>query len=463
MLAPGMLLILGGSAAYAYSRLVRDFGFNKWWLLGYATAGALLVASRALFHWKATREERTSARSYWKTVIFLDISVFVLPVGMVLALDQCVGVYLRTVPASPLLVYPAHYQVNYRTSEFSFTAATNSIGIRNREVDLRSPDRFRILAIGDSFTYGWGVEAEYAWPRDLENRLSKKSRKFEVLNLGCPGTSVDAYATIAETAIPLLHPQLVVVAVLQGDDLKQLDLGPTTDRLLKINGVTGDSPNKPVAAQVVPHLFELRTRVALRRPRVVAPEEIQHEWQEQVRWMREHWNAEENRQFDALDSDIREMLLSGNLNPWDTYFAIKQPEYMAFTLHLDDPGVRAAIAEMATQLGRIKAAAAHYGAHVLVVSVPHACYTSPEGLATRRKLGYHLDDSALLDDAPDEAIRRACRSAGVDFSSFTRQFRSEAARRSLYFKYDGHFNDIGQALFAEHVADLIPVEPDPWR
>ncbi len=154
-----------------------------------------------------------------------------------LALDQAVGVFLRHSPQPPLLLYPAHYRVSYRTPEFAFTADTSAIGIRDHEVDLEKKDRFRILALGDSFTYGWGVESVDAWPKVVERLLTDKGRATEVLNLGCPGTSVDAYAAIAEKAIPLLQPDLVVVAVLQGDDIKQLDLGTTTGKLFKLNGV----------------------------------------------------------------------------------------------------------------------------------------------------------------------------------------------------------------------------------
>ena len=45
---------------------------------------------------------------------------------------------------------------------------------------------FRILCLGDSHTYGWGVKRREAWPAQLEALLDPPGApaRFEVLNLG---------------------------------------------------------------------------------------------------------------------------------------------------------------------------------------------------------------------------------------------------------------------------------------
>jgi lysophospholipase L1-like esterase len=451
---PGVLVIVSSLASYLVSRQVHDFGFDKWVLLRFVALGVFLVGAGALFHWKAVADERGSGRPYGKTMAFLTGLVFVLPVVMVLALDQAVGVFLRLNPPLPLLVYPAHYRVSYHTPEFAFTAETNAIGIRDHEVDLQSKDRFRVLALGDSFTYGWGVENIDAWPKVVERLMSGKERVTEVLNLGCPGTSVDAYAAIAEKAIPLLRPDVVVVGVLQGDDIKQLDLGTTTDKLFKLNGVATSTAGGSGLSRVLPHIHEWIGR----RPRVITATQIQDEWKATVREMLKRWTPAEQERFDEVDDTVKAMVIDGGLNPWDVYFAIKQPDYMDFTLHPERPEVRKAIDVMASNLKKIKVAAAATGARVQVVSVPAGCYTCVSGLLCRRKAGYRLDDSALHSDAPDEVIRSACEAAGVVFHAFTSRFRETGADRKLYFEFDGHFNPDGHALFAEQVAALLEKE-----
>jgi lysophospholipase L1-like esterase len=66
----------------------------------------------------------------------------------------------------------------------------NRHGFRDREFSYpREPGRRRLLALGDSFTFGDGVrDVESTWPRVLEARLSE-SGSWEVYNLGKPGTN----------------------------------------------------------------------------------------------------------------------------------------------------------------------------------------------------------------------------------------------------------------------------------
>jgi lysophospholipase L1-like esterase len=69
----------------------------------------------------------------------------------------------------------------------------------------RAPGTFRVAVLGDSFTFGWGVQAEEAWPALLEERLAAglagTGVTAEVLNFGVPGYN---------TWLQLLHWQRVV-------------------------------------------------------------------------------------------------------------------------------------------------------------------------------------------------------------------------------------------------------------
>jgi lysophospholipase L1-like esterase len=68
----------------------------------------------------------------------------------------------------------------------------NSHGLRDREFLLQKPENtFRILALGDSFTYGAGVTLEETYVKQLEAMLNKQLRghgiQYEILNAGVPG------------------------------------------------------------------------------------------------------------------------------------------------------------------------------------------------------------------------------------------------------------------------------------
>jgi lysophospholipase L1-like esterase len=77
----------------------------------------------------------------------------------------------------------------------------NSHGLRDREYSiLKAPTTYRILMLGDSTTFGWGVQVEATIPKLLERRLNDVRPpgidRFEVLNAG-----VGNYNTVQELAL----------------------------------------------------------------------------------------------------------------------------------------------------------------------------------------------------------------------------------------------------------------------
>jgi lysophospholipase L1-like esterase len=64
----------------------------------------------------------------------------------------------------------------------------NSAGFRDREFETAKPEGWkRIVAIGDSITFGTRLDLKVTWPKRLEQMLRGKGKKVEVLNLGVGG------------------------------------------------------------------------------------------------------------------------------------------------------------------------------------------------------------------------------------------------------------------------------------
>ncbi len=68
----------------------------------------------------------------------------------------------------------------------------NSDGLNElRDYQIKKQDDvFRIITLGDSFTFGLFVDTKYSWPKQLEDLLNttcKKERRFEIINLGLGG------------------------------------------------------------------------------------------------------------------------------------------------------------------------------------------------------------------------------------------------------------------------------------
>lgn len=119
----------------------------------------------------------------------------------------------------PELVYTFRpgSEVTWATDEFTEYRRINSLGMRDREPAPKLPGEMRVLAVGDSFTYGHGVQASEAWPRVLEIQLREHGRDAIVLNAGVPGWSPDQSYRYLERHADALAVDVVLFAINRTD------------------------------------------------------------------------------------------------------------------------------------------------------------------------------------------------------------------------------------------------------
>jgi lysophospholipase L1-like esterase len=124
------------------------------------------------------------------------------------------GAQLKQPVADPRLSF-AHVP-NRSAFLMGVQVAINSHGLRDHEYSLsKPPDVYRIVMLGDSTTFGWGVTLEQTAAKILEAELNKLQvtgyNRFEVLNAG-----VGNYGTVQEVTHYLtydrdFHPDLVIL------------------------------------------------------------------------------------------------------------------------------------------------------------------------------------------------------------------------------------------------------------
>jgi lysophospholipase L1-like esterase len=95
---------------------------------------------------------------------------------------------------------------------------TNDAGLREPQFARLKASTSRILTIGDSFTFGTGVEAPQAWPAQLERTLTHQApgSSIAVVNGGIPGYGLAQMRDLTEELLPKIDPQLVILAVYAG-------------------------------------------------------------------------------------------------------------------------------------------------------------------------------------------------------------------------------------------------------
>ena len=343
------------------------------------------------------------------------------------------------------LVFERFSRVRYRTPEFTVESRINNLGFRDRDFAVRKTRRFRIVAIGDSYTYGWGVPVEDAWPKVLERRLLARGYDVEVANLGQPGASPADYSKIALRAIPVLQPDLVIVGLLQGDDLAQAYHEKV--------GVVERA--KRLVRRLYPHVLE-----AVRGSPGHGTVELTATWKGQAGEMLARFSPEARARFGSIDPEVRQRFEAGTLNPALIDLAVRLPDYFRMPLELESPETRRAVVALSSELRRIRAASDRARARALVVSVPLGAYVSPRSLASYRRTGFSVDTGMLRTSGMDDAAREAAAGAGLPFHEVTARFREAADTPPRYFELDGHFNPAGGELFAGAVEPIVTTALD---
>lgn len=104
----------------------------------------------------------------------------------------------------------------------------NSFGFRDIEHPKHKDDQtVRILGLGDSFTFGWGVSLENTYLKQLETTmLQTTGRSVETINTGVPGWGLNQYYICLKEFGIQFTPDIIVVGYWP-DDLN----GPPVDKL----------------------------------------------------------------------------------------------------------------------------------------------------------------------------------------------------------------------------------------
>ncbi len=119
-------------------------------------------------------------------------------------------------------------------SEFTTRVRINSLGIRGPEAGPRRPGVRRGLLLGDSFTFGTGVEEDQAFPERIAAGLSRAGTPTEGINAGIGGYGVPDEVSWFEHYGMGLHPDLIVLGIFTGNDLQ--DAAPDRPRTFVIDG-----------------------------------------------------------------------------------------------------------------------------------------------------------------------------------------------------------------------------------
>lgn len=103
-------------------------------------------------------------------------------------------------------------------STHKFPFRTNAYGLRDRDRGEKQPGTKRVLVIGDSYTWGYAVAEEEAYPQVAERLLRERGRAdIEVINGAVPDYNSRQERQLLEQLLPIYQPDAVILGYVMND------------------------------------------------------------------------------------------------------------------------------------------------------------------------------------------------------------------------------------------------------
>ncbi len=143
---------------------------------------------------------------------------FVFPVSPQIGQDFVPRFLFQADPELGFKLTP-NFKGDMKVAGFKTAIDINSYGLRGPELN-QTKTKKRILFLGDSFTFGYGINEKDTFPRLLARLLNEyHPDSYEVINLGVMGYGTDQELAYFKTTGINLTPDIVVLAFFGGNDL----------------------------------------------------------------------------------------------------------------------------------------------------------------------------------------------------------------------------------------------------
>lgn len=181
------------------------------------------------------------------------------------------------------------------TPEFNYARKFNSLGFPDIDWEKDKKNKIRLLALGDSYTEGYGASADSAYPLLLENSLNANAgfQKYEILNAGTCGSDPIFNIKNLEDRLLIYKPDIVFQTISSHDILKDFAFRGGLERFNSDTTIT----YKPVPFWVYPSMLNrlVRGTLFLFGLYEARPARINDEYLKEVNQILKHMVAEYSR------------------------------------------------------------------------------------------------------------------------------------------------------------------------
>ena len=110
-----------------------------------------------------------------------------------------------------------HQTVRYWNTNVTWDVRINSLGLRGPEHDFSNHTSMRILLLGDSFTFGYGLNEEDTFSGKLQALFREAGHHVMVINAGVAGWGTTQELLFARDHMDLFQPDVVVITFCGND------------------------------------------------------------------------------------------------------------------------------------------------------------------------------------------------------------------------------------------------------
>jgi hypothetical protein len=418
-----LMITISLAAGFLYVRIHEKHSLGPSSILLFSILGCLSLLLSATLLLYRTRARKKIAR-IWLVVISLSVTY---------ATVELVSSYFLIQRLSPPNIadqYRHHKLLPSTRSEFksrgeySYIQTVNNLGLRGHDIPLdKSPDHYRILMLGDSFTMGKGVRDDQTFSVLLEEALNAKNitvdrKPIEVLNAG-----VDSYAPILSffqltRDLRPLEPNLVVLNLdmsdlVQETAYRKLAVHGSKGEILGIPGPDRDSLSIKVRGWIDRNLYV--TRLILFYVQRSAAEET--------------------------EATVENVVTQAN------------PELLKHTLADDTVDRKEQWQNIFDSILKIKEYCDGKGIQFLLTTYPWGHQVNDKEWVPGRSR--FIPSNAVASDKSIQTIQQFSIDNHVQFLNTFAAFRAYNGSPPLYFSYDMHWTDAGHKIMAQELERCI--------
>ena len=381
---------------------------------------------------------------------------------------------LGLVPVLDSRINPQNIHAQFRTDEFDTWVTTNAQSLRGtQDHDLRRVDVYRVAVVGDSMTFGHGVNDHETYVEIAERRLRDQGQaNVELINVSRNGAGPADYLNFIRRYVARWKPKLVVVSFYTGNDcpvFQPLRLQSRRQLQSQHDLIVFQSHGTALNHSSLFRLFDNGVIRPFRyywrdRPVVSArgiPDPITNGPNILGQFLAAEPQSEElRRRREMLDKlGWIEKGLKGEVNPGLIVAILKRPNAVADSMFLRAE-TRAAMSDewelCRSVLSEIHKATVQMGAQLIVLVIPQAYQVDPASLAQLEAFGCYSTPDMLDNRELNDRLAEFCQNHRVRCVDPLELFRlrTQSGER-LYFPIDTHLTPTGHQLLGETLSNVL--------